>query len=123
MKAKSKTYSILNRASAVFMIFALLWLTVSLPIVLASTQQLSEQDASQIAQSLPAGTEEETANPLGNTTEEKAPTNTAGSEEYLHDNHISEYFFSITSPSHKCESSDIYNAFHGEVQVPPPNVA
>jgi hypothetical protein len=72
---------------------------------------------------LPGCTEEETTNPLGNTTEEKAPTNTSVSEEYLHNHHVSEYFFSIISPSHKCENSNIYKVFHGEVQVPPPNVA
>ena len=43
---------------------------------------------------LPA-TEEEAANPFGNTTEEKAPSSSSFSEEYLHDHHKAEYFFSI----------------------------
>lgn len=105
------------------MIFALLWLTISLPFVLAGNQKLCEQDNTQKAQSAPVASEEETTNPLNNTTEEKAPSSSLVSEEYLHDNHTAEYFFSIASQSHKCENSNIYNAFHGEVHVPPPNVA
>lgn len=120
---KPKPYNILSKASAVFMIFALLWLTISLPFVLAGNQKLCEQDNTQKAQSAPVASEEETTNPLNNTTEEKAPSSSLVSEEYLHDNHTAEYFFSIASQSHKCENSNIYNAFHGEVHVPPPNVA
>jgi hypothetical protein len=122
MKTVAKPYNTLNQLSAVFMMLALLWLTVSLPFVLASSQQLSTADTNPNAQTIPVGNEEETSN-LGNTTEEKAPSNSSVSEEYLHDNHTSEYFSSIASQSHKCENSSIYNAFHGEVQVPPPNVA
>jgi hypothetical protein len=119
----AKPYNLLNKASAIFMIFALLWLTVSLPFVLASNQQVANQERSTDTHSVPSGGEEETTNPLGNTTEEKAPSSSSTSEEYLHDNHISEYFVSISSQSHKCENSSIYHLYHGEVQVPPPNIA
>lgn len=105
------------------MMLALLWLTISLPFVLASNQKLCLQDKTQKAQSAPVTSEEETTNPLSNTTEEKAPSSSSASEEYLHDNHNAEYFISIASQNHKCENSNIYNAFHGEVHVPPPNVA
>jgi hypothetical protein len=123
MKKMAKPYNVFHHASAIFMMFALLWLTISLPFVLASNQQMDQQDNFQSGQSTAGCTEEETSNPLGNATEEKAPTSSSASEEYLHNNHVSEYFFSIISPSHKCENSNIYDAFHGEVQVPPPNVS
>jgi hypothetical protein len=104
------------------MILALLWLTISLPFVV-NNQQSSKQDSTPIAQSMPDNAEEETGNPLGNNTEEKAPSSTSLSEEYLHEMHIADYFLSVAAQSYKCENSSIYNAFHGEVQVPPPNIA
>lgn len=69
--------------------------------------------------------DEEAANPFGNTTEEKAPSgsNVSFSEEYLHDNHHSDHFFSAKASYHKCENADTYHAFHGELLVPPPNMA
>jgi hypothetical protein len=62
-------------------------------------------------------------NPLGNASEEKAPTTTSFSEEYLHDHYMTDHFFSIALQYHKCENAGTYNAFHGELLVPPPNAA
>lgn len=68
------------------------------------------------------GNEEETSNPFGNNTEEKAPNSgNSFSEEYLHIQHINHPYFSKTSQYHKFENADIYIAFHGELLVPPPN--
>lgn len=117
-----RTYSILQRASAVSMIVALLWLTVSIPFVYESQQKLAQQEKSEKA-TIPPGGNEEDANPFGNTTEEKAPGNSTVSEEYLHDHHEAEYFLLIASQYHKCENTDTYIAFHGELLVPPPNAA
>jgi len=123
MNTNRKIYSLFQPASAIFMILALLWLTISFPFVYASQQELAKQDKTANAPSSHCN-EEEAANPLGNTTEEKAPgTGSSFSEEYLHANHAADHFFSIASLFYKCENSGIYNAFHGEVQVPPPNVA
>lgn len=105
------------------MILALLWLTVSAPFVQASEQAYSRYAAADSAPPL-AGNDEESANPFGNNTEEKAPTSSNSfSEEYLHDSHKSEYFFAITSQYRKCENAGTYVAFHGELLVPPPNMA
>jgi hypothetical protein len=123
MKRNQHPYTILQMASAVLMMLALLWLTVSMPFVFANYQELQKQD--KIANNISplAGSEEEAATPFGNTTEEKAPGgNNSFSEEYLHDNHKAEYFFSITSQYHKGENAGTYIAFHGELLVPPPNV-
>lgn len=123
MERNKTTYQIYQILSAVFLILSLLWLTVSLPFVYESQRELAKQSKSVTDQSPLSSSEEEPANPFGNTTEEKAPssTTTSVSEEYLHDNHIAEYFTSLASQNHKCENSGIYNAFHGEVHVPPPN--
>lgn len=105
------------------MILALLWLTVSAPFVLASQQQIAKQDQIANNTSMPVS-EEDPANPFSNTTEEKSPNSSNNfSEEYLHEHHSSEYYFSIAQQYHKCENAGTYVAFHGELLVPPPNAA
>jgi hypothetical protein len=122
MKRSQKTFNVFQLASAVFMIAALLWLTISAPFVYAGQQQLTKQEQT-TDNSLPQATnEEEAANPFGNNTEEKAGSSSF-SEEYLHDHHKAEYFFSIVLRFHTHENVGTYIAFHGELHVPPPNVA
>jgi hypothetical protein len=101
------------------MVLALLWLTVSTPFVFSRQQELAKQY--KMIQSPFSGSEEETANPFGNTTEEKAPSGNSFSEEYLHDNHSGGHFFSVVVQYRKCEDAGIYIAYHGELLVPPPN--
>jgi len=123
MKRSRKIYNPFHLLSAVFMILALLWLTISVPFVYASQQEFAKQDKMENSGSPLSGNEEEAANPFGNTTEEKSPSSSSFSEEYLHDHHKADYFFSIASQYHKCEDADTYHAFHGELIVPPPNAA
>jgi len=123
MKGGSKKYNFYQRLSAAFMIVALLWLTISAPFVVAAQQKIAKQDRVENAISAFGGNEEEAANPFGNTTEEKAPSNSTFSEEYLHDHHKTEYILSIVSQYHKCEDAGTYVAFHGELLVPPPNAS
>ena len=123
MKRTRKTYTFFQLTSAVVMILALLWLTVSTPFVNAAQQESAKQNKA--AWSNIMGAEEENSNnALGNSTEEKKPSGgNSLSEEYLHHHHIDDNFISTVSRTHQCENFDVYNAFHGEVQVPPPNVA
>lgn len=123
MLSYKKIYTISHKLSAVFMIVALLWLTVSTPFVLASQQELAKQQHSISDNQPPLSCTEEESNPFGNTTEEKAPSSNTFSEEYLHDHHITHYFILETSQYHKCENAGTYIAFHGELLVPPPNAA
>lgn len=123
MKRAQRIYTAFHITSGIIMILALLWLTISTPFVFAAQQELARQDRVSNTTSPLAGTEEEAANPFGNTTEEKAPSSSSVSEEYLHDHHTSDHFFSIASQYHKCENADAYIAFHGELLVPPPNIA
>jgi hypothetical protein len=124
MKQYQKIYNPFHLLSAVVMILALLWLTISIPFVYAAQQELAKENR-MANESFPlAGNEEGSANPFGNATEEKAPNNGSSfSEEYLHDHYKADYFFSIVSQYHKCENADTYHAFHGELIVPPPNAA
>jgi len=123
MKQNQPTYRIIHVISSVFMILSLVWLTVSAPFVFQSQQQLVKQHIVDDT-SNPLGSPEEEANPFSNTTEEKKPSGgNSFSEEYLHDQHHNDYFTSLISRSHKSENAGTYTAFHGEVQVPPPNIA
>jgi hypothetical protein len=107
-----------------FMILALLWLTVSTPFVYASQQEQAKLEKVSHTKAPPNCNEEESPNPFGNSTEEKASGSSSLSEEYLHQHHHpEEYSSSISSQYDKCENADTYIAFHGEVQVPPPNAA
>lgn len=125
MNKNQKTYNVFQLASAVFMILALLWLTVSTPFVYANQQQQSQKERIASVENSLADTNEEesSSNPFGNTTEEKNPNSTSLSEEYLHDHYIHDHFFPISSKSYKCENVDTYIAFHGELLVPPPDLA
>lgn len=122
MHKRKKTYNLFQLSSAVLMILALLWLTVSAPFVQASEKALAEITSTSTADT--SSGDDDCSNPFGNNTEEKAPTNgNSFSEEYLHDNHKSDYLIAIISQFHKCEDAGTYVAFHGELLVPPPNQA
>ena len=62
----------------------------------------------------------EESNPLANSTEEKAPSSTV-SEEWLHHTDEHNYIFSYKLNHDHRHSYDVYVAYHGEVQCPPPN--
>ncbi len=117
-------YSFCNKLAAIGMILALLWLTISAPFVLAAQQELADYQCSADNSAIPAGTgEEENSSPFGNATEEKAPSSSTFSEEYLHDHHTDEHSFSIALQYNKHGDAGTYIAFHGELLVPPPNAA
>lgn len=116
-------YTNCNKAASIGMILALLWLTVSAPFVQAAQQALAAYELAADS-SLPVGTgDEENSNPFGSATEEKAPSSTNFSEEYLHDHHTGDHAFMITLQYNKQADARTYIAFHGELLVPPPNVA
>lgn len=120
MNSKQNIYSKTQAISAIFMILALLWLTVSTPFVFTSQQILSGQVSTDF--DAPANSQEEdTANPFGSTTEEKTPGSISFSEEYLHDQHLTDHYFLSISHFHKCDNAGTYVAYHGELHVPPPN--
>jgi hypothetical protein len=122
MKRKRKIYSVLNLVSAFLMILALLWLTVSAPYVYESQQELAKLENTDKNISPLSGTDEE-SNPFGNSTEEKSPNSTSFSEEYLHDHHKHDHFLSEASQFYKLEDAGTYIAYHGELDVPPPDQA
>lgn len=107
--------------SAIFLILTLLWVTVSLPFVTATQQELAKQNKTENCKSSLFNCEEEAADPLGNTTEEKAPGNTSISEEYLHECFEVNYLCSTPTRNYKYENAGTYIAFYGELLAPPPD--
>ncbi|MGZ5189849.1 MAG: hypothetical protein ACXWCZ_02455 [Flavisolibacter sp.] len=119
-----KTYSPFQLASSVFMMVALLWLTISLPVVYSCQQDLAKYNHVADVNSPIQTSDEEAANPFGNSTEEKTPNGGSSfSEEYLHNHHNTDYFFIVASQLHSHFDADTYLAYHGELDVPPPDVA
>jgi hypothetical protein len=119
LNRKSRTYNFQQSISSIFMIMALVWLTVSAPFVYAARQKALAEKSMKCERS----SDDKTSNPLGNNTEEKAPSGTSSfSEEYLHHSdelfHAAEIFLSYHAPHDVAE----YRAFHGELLCPPPNL-
>lgn len=106
------------------MMLTLLWLTISTPFVVSFQQEMAKQGISFEKTSPLSTSEDEIPNPLSNSNEEKPASNSSLSslaEEYLHDNHKTEYRFAAGYNYHSNENADTYTAFHGELLVPPPN--
>lgn len=124
MKSR-RTHTKAQAFASIFMMVALLWLTVSVPFVYAGQQKLAaEKKICKLAKQQQQGDDQRSScNPFGNNTEEKAPSGVSTwSEEYIHHGvdlfHAVELFL-----SHHCvHSVDEYVSFHGEMLCPPPNV-
>lgn len=104
------------------MILALLWLTISAPFIFGAQQKLAKLDNTAYSSSIP-GTEEESTNPFGNNTEEKAPSGTSFSEEYLHAHHAHHHFVTEILQHFGKGDADTYTAYHGELDAPPPDIS
>ena len=112
------TYKLKHIVAAMVMFFALAWLTVSLPYVYSFQKELAKQESKSAPVDAPVDNEE--SNPLANTTEEKAPSSTV-SEEWLHNTDEHNFILSSKLNHDHRHSYDVYVAYHGEVQCPPPN--
>jgi hypothetical protein len=122
MKRNPFAYTVKHKITSLFMLVALLWLTMSLPFVYAAQQQLSKEKIA-VSSAASSDKEDDSNNPFANTTEEKAPTNVNPiAEEYLHHADFSSYHFSIPVSHNKSGDVATYTAFHGELLSPPPDL-
>ena len=115
MNQQSTTYPLHKILSAIFLILALGWLTISLPFVYSAQQYAMEIAPSNGADDSKANNN---YNPLSNTTEEKTPDQV---QEYLHGQNENMEFQTTNLDhlhTHECK---VYIAFHGELLCPPPN--
>jgi hypothetical protein len=108
-------FSLKSVISSLFMVIALLWLTISPPFVFASRQAQQKEIQKQ------AGSCED-KNPFSTTTEERNESSISTLSEYLHDLNSVNHHFIVLARTYKCHSSDLYYAFHPELLSPPPKV-
>ena len=108
-------FSLKSVISSLFMIIALLWLTISTPFVFASQQAQQKEIQKQ------AGNYED-KNPFSTTTEEKNESSVSTLSEYLHDLNSMNHHFIVLTRIYKCHTSDLYYAYHPELISPPPEV-
>ena len=116
-KTKPTYYLFKHRLSSVFMIIALLWLTICTPYVYAA--HVAQDDLT--AQTFGGSQEDDGSNPLTNTTEEKTESGLNTLSEYLHEAHFLEHGFIIITKYEKCHADDLYFAYHPELISPPPD--
>lgn len=110
---RSQTISTVKRVcSSLFMITALLWLTVSAPFVYQA-QKIQQEIQKQSQQT-------EDNNPFSNTTEEKNESSVNTLSEYLHEPPALENNFIVLTRLYKLYSSKIYFEHHPELLSPPP---
>ncbi len=73
MKKNRNTYTFIQKASSVFLMLTLLWLTVSTPFVVAAQQELAKQQKGISIDSSETCNGDETNNSGNNNIEEKVP--------------------------------------------------
>jgi hypothetical protein len=116
MKQSQRIYPVGHIASSLFMIVALLWLTISTPFVYASQQSLKKVVQKENRQ---AG---DNNNPFSNITEEKNESGVNTLSEYLHEPSDIEKNFITLVRLYKSYPSNIYFEYHPELISPPPEV-
>lgn len=121
MIKQRNSYNLLEKASAVFLMLTLVWLTVSTPFIIGSQQ--TQGDDTSISWSGDDGNDDGSDTSNSNNVEEKAPSGSNLSEEFLHEWHSSSSVYIIVSRTHKLYNAEEYVAFHGELHAPPPNAA
>ena len=113
MKPSQKIFSLRQIGSSLFMIMALLWLTVSTPFVFKAQQEQKKEIQKQSKQA-------SNTNPFSNTTEEKNENSVNTLSEYLHESHLVENNFVFITTFYKPFPSKIYFEHSPELLSPPP---
>jgi hypothetical protein len=111
MKQSQQIFSARHVVSSLFMVMALIWLTLSTPYVYAAQQVKKQQQKEQ---------KYHDNNPFSNTTEEKNESSVNTLSEYLHDVHLIEHDFTVVQKFYKRYPSDLYIEYHPELLSPPP---
>ncbi len=125
MRKNKKQYSVFQKTTSIFLMLTLFWLTISTPFVIAAQQEIAKQEKAQSAMLTSTDCDDENnEDGSNNSVEEKVPSTSNLTEEYLHEHHTTHQTYStVISLYHKLENAATYTAFHGELLVPPPNIA
>ena len=115
MQTKKAITSASRLTSGLFMILALLWLTVSTPFVYAFEKQAHS------ALTQPGDIDDsEDSDPFSSTNEEKTENNSGALSEYLPNGLQIDHPFTMILGFCKCRPADLYFAFHPDLISPPP---
>jgi hypothetical protein len=98
--------------SCLFMLFALLWLTISLPFVNYDQEFAQEQ--------LTGSEEGSNSNQQNLPTEEKTESGANSLSEYLHDHHFEFVKGFVVLKGYKTGPDDTYLSYHPELVILPP---
>jgi hypothetical protein len=113
MEQSQLTLSRMRICSSIFMVLALLWLTISTPFVYEA-QKVQNETQKQTKQG------EQNPNPFANTTEEKNESSVNTLSEYLHDPLSIETDFIVLTRLYQRYPFIIYPEHHPELLSPPP---
>ena len=113
---KKQQYTLHQKLSSLLMLLMLAWLTVCLPYVSESNQNIKNQ--TQVTGTETPDSEE--TNPLTNTNEEKSESGASQLSEYLHHLFQMEHAFKCKVTAFKILTFDLYHAYHPELIIPPP---
>jgi hypothetical protein len=116
MKAGKNIFSISHIISAIVLLLALCWLTISTPFVYAD-QKAKQEMAKKLCEK---DSKEDGDNPLSNSSEEKTEIGVTTLSEYLHEVYFPQSTSTVILRFFKCHPSDLYFAYHPELLSPPP---
>lgn len=118
MNKRQTIFTLRHLLSAVIMLAALAWLTVSLPYAAKA-----QQEYKQVCKQSGEHKADDNTNPLSNTNEEKTESGVSLLSEYLHEATVIERHFVTLSTSHVCRPSALYLAYHPDLVIPPPEAS
>lgn len=118
--ASRNSYKYKQLASCIFMMFTLLWLTVSAPFIV-DIQKKMRFSTTSLADSPQNQSMEEAANPFSGLNEEKCSGNNALSE-YLHEPLAFAAPLDVELTHDSQNGACIYLAYYGELLSPPPEL-
>jgi hypothetical protein len=101
-------------SSALLMLAALLWLTISTPFVYSSRQAVA-------AENLKKGKAEQQASPLTGASEERSESGINTLSEYMHEHCLICSYGQPLVKYEKGHTASVYISFHPELHAPPPN--
>jgi hypothetical protein len=113
MERSRQTLSTGRISSSIFMVLALLWLTISTPFVYQA-QKVQKETQKQTRQG------DDKTNPFSNTTEEKNESGVNTLSEYLHDPLSIETDFTTLTRLYQRYPCIIFPEHHPELLSPPP---
>lgn len=119
MRKKETIYHNHHRIYSIFMLLALVWLTVCTPFVFEHPKQIKKIALSKKMDKEHSNNE---SDPIPGSTEEKTENSGNTLSEYLHHDAVMEHHVSLVTSNFKVHLDEPYLAYHPEMVSPPPKV-